>query len=45
MIDVHLVVIHCFKGLQEVACLLDAHVRLVKALVDTVKHPSDDRQA
>ena len=42
--NVHLVGIHCLKGLAKGARRIDACKRLVSALLNDAKHPSDDVQ-
>ena len=43
MIDVRLIGIHSFKGLTKRARRFDAWERLGNVLLDTMKHPSDNR--
>ena len=40
--NVHLIGIHCFKGLTKRARRLDARDRLDNAMLDVVKHPCDN---
>ena len=44
MIDVYQVGIYHLKGRLKGVCQLDAHKRLNDALLDVVKHPSDNSQ-
>ena len=40
--DVHLIGIHCFRGLLKRVRRFDARERLDSALLDAMKHPSDN---
>ena len=42
MIDVCLIDIDCLPGLLKKVCMLDVHEKLSDALLDDVKHPSDN---
>ena len=44
MIDVHLVGIYCLNGFLEGTHRVDAHERLCNALLDVMKHPSDNEK-
>ena len=40
--DVCVIPIDCLKGLPKKVCMLDVHERLGNALLDDIKHPSDN---
>ena len=40
--DVHIIGIHCFKGLPKRVCQFDVRERLGNVMLDSMKHPSDN---